>query len=134
MTTLNNNTTQMVRDSRQKRVLAWARDCFGPDAINRKERAKRVLEEAIELAQLEGISPGEIQDLTRHVYEKPVGLLDQEIGGISVTLLAYSQLAGISTDLAERVEIERIFALPREHFRERHAAKVRKGLATGYDK
>ena len=44
---------------RGQRVLAWAADVFGPVATDRRERAVRLVEEAIEVAQAEGV-PAEV--------------------------------------------------------------------------
>lgn len=118
-----------VRDRRQDRMEAWVAACFGPEALHPYERAERVLEEALELAQCEGVDPPRIHAIAHAVYAKPPGTPGQEIGGVATCLLAYAQSRGISADTAELRELTRITKLPPEHFRARHAAKFASGLA-----
>ena len=86
-----------IRDAEQRgmrreqdRVSDWVRASFGDGAMHRQERAMRVLEEAIELAQAEEIADEDVQRLSAHVYAKPPGSPDQEVGGIGVCLLAWA--------------------------------------------
>lgn len=124
-----NEAARAERDARQDRVEAWVQACFGPAAVHPYERAERVLEEALELAQTENVSMSRIWAIAQAVYDKAPGTHGQEAGGLGTCLLAYCQSRGISADGAELKELERITALPPEHFRTRHAAKVESGLA-----
>jgi hypothetical protein len=118
-----------VRDRRQRAVMDWAFHCFGSRAMGLKERALRVLEEAIELAQAEGVEPAIVNRLTDHVYSKPPGAPNQEVGGVAVTLLCYCERKRLSLEAEEVREFRRVLALPREHFAARHAAKDAAGIA-----
>ena len=118
----------MNRDELQQEAFEWARACFGDRAMGLKERAMRVLEEAIELAQAEGIEIERVRHLVDHVYAKPPGDAAQEVGGISVTLLCYCERKGIFADEQERKELNRVRSLPREHFAARHKAKGDAGI------
>ncbi len=121
----------LPRDARQFVVLDWAKAAFGDGVANSPpERASRVLEEAIELAQAAGIDLAGALKLVMHVYSKPAGEPAQEAGGLGVTLLAYCESIKLSADRAEADEINRILARPIEHFRARHAAKAAAGIAT----
>lgn len=118
------------RDSRQFQVIRWCADTFGFGvATDGRERAKRFLEEAIELAQACGISFDELEDVAAHVYSKPVGDIAQEIGGVGVTLLALAHNFGFSADEAERKELDRVLSKDPAHFRARQDAKAAAGGA-----
>jgi len=126
-------TRVQTRDGLQAAVLRWVTDTFGASTINPRERVLRVLEEAIELAQAEGVPAELARGVLEHVYKKPPGDPAQEIGGVGVTLLGYCAVKGISADAAERAEAERVFAVDPTYFRERHNAKAAAGIATWTD-
>lgn len=64
----------MRADVAQRVAHQWASDTFGDAAVtNLPERVTRVLEEAIELAQAEGVSEGAAHKLVAHVFAKPAG-------------------------------------------------------------
>ena len=117
------------RDDRQEQVRDWVVRCWGEGAVSVVERVERFFEEAAELAQAEGIDPYRLQEIIGHVYQKDAGQPAQEVGGIGTTLLAYCAAKGISADECERRELSRILGKPVDHFRARHDAKVRSGLA-----
>ena len=58
--------------------------------ITPKIRALRVLEEAIELAQSEGVTEDEVNIIRNQVFSKPPGVPYQELGGVLTTLAGYS--------------------------------------------
>lgn len=110
-------------------VLAWAVDMFGLVATNREERAARLLEEALEVAQCEGLDIITAGKIAGRVYAHPRGELTQEIGGVSLTLAALAENAG--RDLTTCVEREwtRVKSKPREWWTAKHAEKVKDGTA-----
>lgn len=118
-----------VRDDRQRAVVQWAGDTFGPDSLTPTERATRVLEEVVELAQAEGVPRERALAVLDHVYGKAPGDPAQEVGGIGVTLLAYCAVREISADAEEVREIARVLAIDPAHFRARHNAKADAGIA-----
>jgi hypothetical protein len=71
-------------------VEQWVRTTFGDKMFESKEeRAARVLEEAVELYQVFG--PGnraKAHKIVDMVFDKKVGELHNELGGLIVTLLA----------------------------------------------
>lgn len=114
---------------RQQKVLAWALENFGPVALNRDERAARLVEEAIEVAQAEGLSLEVLQRIAERVYSRPAGKLAQEIGGLAITLDALAENCGLSVDQSANDELERILALPKDWWTRKHAEKVAAGTA-----
>lgn len=96
-------------DDYQRRVGEWCVDTFGEDiAHNRKERALRILEEAMELAQVEDLPMPQIFNLALRVWSRPKGDPGQEVAGIGVTLLAYCAAADIDFEKELELEILRI--------------------------
>jgi len=114
-------------------VFRWVRDTFGEATFNPRERVLRFLEEAIELAQAEGIEYVQAMRVLGHVYEKPSGDPALEVGGVGVTLLAYCASKGVWADETERKEVTRVFAIDPTYFRERHNAKAAAGIAAWTD-
>lgn len=117
------------RDEKQKILWNWLQSVFGDLATSKEERVARLLEEAIELAQAESFPIEKISQLVDYVYSRPPGEPFQEVGGLSVTLLAYCQCVGISAYTAEDTELFRIYTHSAEHFRERQTRKAEAGVA-----
>lgn len=66
----------------QERIDNWMLETFGEEVLSdRKERAHRFAEEAIELLQAVGYTKEELQNMMNYVYERPVGEIRQEVGG-----------------------------------------------------
>ncbi len=122
------------RDGRQKTATEWAERCFGRDVVeDRRERVTRILEEAIELAQAEGLGEDLVARLTERVYAKPAGDPRQELGGLGVCVLVYAQAAGVSADAIEAEEVAAILARDPGYFRQRQNAKAAQGLGKATD-
>jgi hypothetical protein len=114
-----------TRDQTQKVVVDWGVRCFGQAHMDdRVIRAARFLEEAVELAQACGLAKDHALRALEHVYSRPAGEVEQEIGGVSVTLLALCGAFGLSADDCETKEIARCLSLPPEKFAERNRAKI----------
>lgn len=76
----------------QQTVGTWCRVCFGVEvAQDKRIRNFRFLEEALELVQAAGCSKEEALQLVDYVYNRPVGELPQELGGVMVTLAAWAE-------------------------------------------
>src|SRR6185312_4381635 len=74
----------------QQRVQGWMWECFGlVISRDRTERNHRFLEEALELVQAAGCTQNEAHQLVDYVFNRPIGELNQEIGGVMVTLAAF---------------------------------------------
>lgn len=119
-----------TRIRRQIAIHDWVRRTFGHDvSINIQERAIRVLEEAIEVAQAAGVEPDMIQRMAERVYAKEPGELPKELGQLGLVILALASAAGHSADRLEEEEVEHVLSLPADHFRKRFDAKKAMGLA-----
>jgi hypothetical protein len=113
----------------QKEVLAWAVRSFGEVACNCDERAARLAEEAIEIAQAEGVSLEVIVRIASRVYSRPAGDLWQELGGLGITAMAFAESVGLSlSDCTER-EWHRVLSKSPEWWERKHAEKVAAGTA-----
>lgn len=117
------------RDARQAAVYAWVKETFGSATLNTKERALRFIEEAIELAQAEGLSKEQTRSVLDHVYAKPPGSIESEVGGVGVTLLGYCEAKGLSAEHEEVKEADRVSNIDPAYFRERHDKKAKAGIA-----
>lgn len=113
----------------QKDLLDWAIETFGDVAKNIDERAARLVEEAIEIAQAGGVSLATIEKITKHVYSRPAGEIGQEIGGVAFTLATFAERTGFSVSAELQKEWERVHSLPKEHWQAKHQAKVAAGTA-----
>ncbi|MDR3551234.1 MAG: hypothetical protein P4L31_07515 [Candidatus Babeliales bacterium] len=73
----------------QSKVRQWVINCFGEKiADDTIERNHRFLEESLELVQSTGCSREDAHALVDYVFDRPVGEVYQEIGGVMVTLSA----------------------------------------------
>jgi hypothetical protein len=71
----------------QENVADWIVKCFGIQALeSRRERALRFIEEAIELAQSSGLTNTDVKIMSDYVFNRIPGDVDNEIGGVCVTL------------------------------------------------
>lgn len=79
----------LARPDFQRRVAPWMQVTFGETISNDKaERNHRFLEEALELVQACGCTRQEAHMLVEYVFDRPLGEIGQEIGGVCVTLAA----------------------------------------------
>lgn len=116
------------RDMRQATVREWVRETFGEISMVIAERVQRVLEEACELAQAEGMGVTDAHTLVDYVWARPSGRREQELGGLQVTILAYAAAAGLSAEAAEVAEVERVLGKDPADFRRRQNEKVAAGI------
>lgn len=109
----------------QQRVAPWMQDCFGPEiSADKKERNYRFLEEALELVQAAGCTQAEADALVDYVYGRPQGDINQEAGGVMVTLAAHCLAHGIDMHAAGETELKRITAFEViEKIRKKHKTK-----------
>lgn len=113
----------------QKHTLVWAVESFGSAAVDPRERAARLVEEAIEVAQALGLEPDVIKTISDRVYSRPLGELEQEIGGVGITALNLDESAGIDFEAATLKEWARIQSKSRAHWQKKHDEKVEAGTA-----
>lgn len=94
----------------QARVRPWMMACFGPEiSADRIERNHRFLEEALELVQSCGCTRDEAHQLVDYVYGRPVGEINQEIGGVMITLAALCLAQGLDMHAAGETELARVW-------------------------
>ena len=67
------------------------------------------------------------------MFGKIAGEVQQEAGGVGITLLALCELHGFSAERAEAEELGRVLRLPPSHFRKRQNAKADAGVALHCD-
>lgn len=87
----------------------WFEECFSPGTLtNKRERAFRFLEEALELFQSMDCTAEEAQELVTYVFGRPVGDPYQEVGGVTTTLAALCCAADINLGMAAQDELIRV--------------------------
>lgn len=93
----------------QAGVRKWMEECFTPATVtNKRERAFRFLEEALELFQAMGCSQEEAAELLTYVFGRPVGEVGQEVGGVMTTLAALCNAADVNLNQAAVLELNRV--------------------------
>lgn len=107
----------------------WAVRAFGMDHMkNTRERSFRMTEEAIELCQATNVPKEMLHSLVEHVYSKPAGSVNKELGQVVLTTCLLCATFGYSIeDLMER-ELHDIFDRPPEWYGERLKRKTELGL------
>jgi hypothetical protein len=93
----------------QWRVKSWMAQCFSPEiCADKQERCDRFLEEALELVQASGYTAQRANTLVQYVFNRPVGQLPQEVGGVMVTLAAFCMPHNIDMHECGEIELQRI--------------------------
>jgi len=109
----------------QSEVDSWMMQCFGraitDDTV---ERNHRFLEESLELVQACGCSQSEAHQLVDYVFNRPVGEVSQEVGGVMVTLAALCTAQCVRMDEDGKEELDRVWTKI-EQIRAKQAAKPR---------
>ena len=94
----------------QSRAASWAMLAFGEFiAKNKTERNLRFIEEAVELVQACGATEEHVLRIVRHVFSRPPGDREQEVGGTLVTLSALCEAQGIDIEFVSEVELARCY-------------------------
>jgi NTP pyrophosphatase (non-canonical NTP hydrolase) len=107
----------------QERVDTWMEVCFGETiSADKVERNHRFLEEALELVQACECTKEEAHQLVEYVYGRPTGEMNQEVGGVMVTLAALCLARGLDMHEAAETELRRIWTKI-EQIRAKQAAK-----------
>lgn len=119
-----------VEISLETRVADWVITRIGLDHMASPERAMRLLEESVELAQAEGLTESQVNKQVAHVFARPAGDPKQEAAGVAVCLLAWCEANGVTFDAIAREEITRIEAKPLDAIRGSLARKADADLVT----
>lgn len=94
----------------QDRVAPWMQACFGPEiSADSVERNHRFIEEALELVQAGGCTRSEAHQLVDYVFDRPAGELDQEVGGVMITLAALCLAHNTDMHSAAETELARVW-------------------------
>ncbi|WP_419902103.1 DUF551 domain-containing protein [Kiloniella sp.] len=114
---------EQLPPSFQAGVDSWMEACFGSEiSKDRIERNHRFLEEALELVQSTGCTSSEAHQLVDYVFNRPVGELSQEVGGVIVTLAALCSANDTNLEQNGWTELERIWE-KKNQIRAKQAAK-----------
>lgn len=116
-----------MRKSFGKLILAWAVNMFGDYANDIGERASRLLEETVELAQASGVLKETAIKIVERAYSRPMGDCAKELGQVGLCLESYAAAASIDLDVEIGVELIRVLSIPRAVWQERAAAKKAAG-------
>ncbi|KAA5604440.1 hypothetical protein F1188_16070 [Roseospira marina] len=117
----------------QGAVAPWVEACFGKEIANdRTERNHRFLEEALELVQAAGCTATEAHQLVDYVFGRPVGELEQEIGGVMVTLASLCLAHDVCMHTCGVTELTRVWGKI-DRIRAKQAAKPAFGPLPGPD-
>ena len=115
----------------QDRVREWMLKCFTPViAADCVERNYRFLEEALELVQSLGCTEAQARRLVQYVYGRDQGDVNQELGGVMVTLAALCNANGLDIEQAGEKELARVWENI-EKIRMKQAGKFERGVGTG---
>lgn len=108
---------------RQDEIVRIGTDVFGfPAMTDKRERALRFLEEALELVQACGLKESDVQRMSYHVFSRDAGDTDQELGGAGVTLYALAHARGFNLETLVDHEIARV-ARNKDKIRKKSALK-----------
>lgn len=89
-------------------ILEWLNRVWPSQLHDSEERALRFAEEALEMVQAEGVTREQAHALVDQVFDKPVGEIEQELGGVLVTLSAYMAVKGLDGVGAFTKEFSRV--------------------------
>lgn len=93
----------------QERVQPWMLACFNIEiAADKLERNDRFIEEALELVQASAYPAERAHALVEYVYGRPQGDINQEVGGVMVTLAAHCLAHGVDMHAEAERELSRI--------------------------
>lgn len=115
-------------------IREWATSVIGLNLWTcAEERALRIVEEAIELAQACGVPQRYIQRLVERVYQRPAAHPDEEIGGLLVTVMAFCASQNLNPDYHLFNEVIRIIEKKDEVVLAKCDEKWNAGVAYGVD-
>lgn len=115
-------------DDAQLRIRRWVVTRLGVDAMLPKERALRLLEESLELAQTLGVREVEMRRLVDHVQAKPIGSVRLELGGVLTTAFGCAEALRYNAGNCLNEELDRIEQAPPERFRQRQMENAAAGI------
>jgi hypothetical protein len=120
--------THAKGEERAKRGYAWALDVYGERTKEPRYQAFRFLEEAMELAQTQGLTLDDFIRTAQYVAARKVGDTKIEIGDTRLCLDILAENLGLSVDGCYTSCLARIQFLDPDKCREKDDAKVACGL------
>lgn len=94
--------------SHQVHLTKWLVAAFGESSLrDLRQRAQRVLEEAVELAQAVGIEEDRALAQVTHTYARPPGEIGQEIAGVLNTVMLAAEGYGQDAMWLARADLRR---------------------------
>lgn len=111
----------------QAKSETFVQACFPGSIVEPVERGLRALEEMLELVQAVGVSQEQALRLVAYVYARPVGEVDQELGGAALTLSAVASAVGLDLGQCWEVELDRVLGCM-DQVRAKHAVKKTQGI------
>lgn len=112
----------------QHRWADWCKETFGKHSfMDVRNRVARVVEEAAELGQSEGLDKDTVYRIVERVYSRDVGQPKQEAAGVFITLLIYCASTGVSILHAVGIEWRRVQKMGPDHFRKKQREKFAAG-------
>jgi NTP pyrophosphatase (non-canonical NTP hydrolase) len=98
-----------LQPSFQEQVFPWTRKVFGTEvATHKPTRLFRFIEEAVELVQAGGATRDQVMAVVDYVFNRPVGEVKQEVGGVMVTLAALCNAFDVNMNAEGTAELERV--------------------------
>lgn len=117
------------RAKRQADAMAQAIRVYGRDhASSRRILTLRMIEEAFELAQTQGVALEDLVKVGADVFGRKAGLPAHEIGDLSFMLLCMGETMGIDLDSAEASAVSRFHTIDPDKLRAKNQAKMLRGL------
>lgn len=100
---------ELLNSNYMDRALVWSLECFG-DLITYsvKNRNYVFLEEAFELVQSTGLTKYEALLILDSVYNRPKGEIDQEVGGVFLSLSLLCSAHGLDMEKLGITELTRV--------------------------
>lgn len=100
---------ELLSNGYMDRALIWSLSCFGEDVTySVKHRNYVFLEEAIELVQSTGLPKEEALLILDSVYNRPKGEIDQEVGGVFLSLSLLCSAHGLDMEKLGLTELTRV--------------------------
>lgn len=121
--------------ARAQKFLLFCAEVFSGVALQRKERAARFLEEAVELAQACEVEQDYVERIVQRCYDRPSGTILKEVSQCMLTLEIFHENERIShtLDWLSEQEAQRCYAIPKEEWHRRHQVKTDAGIAAQID-
>lgn len=125
------NAVQITHDRRQKRqeeAYAWALNTYGERTRGTRYQAFRFLEEAMELAQTQGLKLEDLILTAEYVSARKVGETKVEIGDVALCLDILAENLGLTVDSCHADCLNRIKALDPVKCQTKDDSKIKFGL------